>query len=127
MNTPDRGLSLKKDAAAILVGGLPWEIFPKAAQKLILAAVTELSAPDLPAPVSCIRMQRFYDPALLKKHRSLLRFCSRTAAQTEQRVIALLSDALQIHDDLESYYIRALNPAFLDRTAEALMKEIAAR
>jgi hypothetical protein len=95
------------------------------AQQLILAAVTELSAPDLPAPVSCIRMQRFYDAALLKKHRSLLRFCSRTAAQTEQRVIALLSDALQIHDDLESYYIRALNPAFLDRTAATMIQRIA--
>ena len=63
--------------------------------------------------------------ALLKKHRSLLRFCSRTAAQTEQRVIALLSDALQIHDDLESYYIRALNPAFLDRTAATMIQRIA--
>ena len=31
--------TLKKDADAILVGGLPWEIFPAAAQKLILEKV----------------------------------------------------------------------------------------
>ena len=31
--------TLKKDADAILVGGLPWEIFPKAAKKLILEKV----------------------------------------------------------------------------------------
>lgn len=31
--------TLKKDADAMLVGGLPWEIFPKAAQKLILEKV----------------------------------------------------------------------------------------
>ena len=31
--------TLKKDADAILVGGLPWEIFPKAAKKLIIEKV----------------------------------------------------------------------------------------
>ena len=31
--------TLKKDADAILVGGLPWEMFPKAAKKLILEKV----------------------------------------------------------------------------------------
>ena len=58
--------------------------------------------------------------------RSLIRFCSKTAAHTEQTVIALLSDALRIHDELETYYISALDPAFLDQTAARIIAEIGA-
>ena len=93
-------------------------------QHLTVAAVTGSAPPDLPSPVSCIRMQRFYDADILRKHRSLIRFCSKTAAHTEQTVIALLADALRIHDELETYYISALDPAFLDQTAARIIAEI---
>lgn len=97
------------------------------AQKRILAAVTDPVQPGLPEPVSVLRMQRFYDAAILRKHRALIRFSSKTAAATEEKVIALLKDALQIHDALEAYYIRALNPAFLDRKADGIIAGIRSR
>ncbi len=92
--------------------------------RLMLAAVTDTKQADLPVPVSTVRMQRFYDAELLRKHRSLIRFCSRTAALTEQRVIGLLADALRIHDALEAYYIGAIDTGFLDSTAARLTDAI---
>ena len=107
--------------------GMPPVMLILPGQRLILAAVTEPGRNGLPEPVSVIRMQRFYDPAVLRKHRALVRFSSKTAAMTQQKVIALLADALQIHDELESYYIRALNPAFLDKKTAALIADIRSR
>lgn len=97
-------------------------IFP--ALRFAVVTVTDAAAPDLPASVSCIKMQRFYDAAVLRKHRSLIRFSSKTAAQTEQKVTALLAEALCIHDQLESYYVRALDTAFLDRKAAGIIADI---
>ena len=96
-------------------------------QRLILAAVTESAPSDLQVPVSCIRMQRFYDADLLRRHRALIRFSSKTAAVTTQKVIDLLADALRIHDELESYYIAALDHTFLDQTAARIIADIQSR
>lgn len=97
------------------------------AYKLVIAAVTDAAPAEFPTPVSSIRAQRFYDAAVLRKHRALIRFGSKTAAQTVQKVTDLLSDALRIHDALESYYIRALNPQFLNQKAEELIQDIQQR
>ena len=95
-------------------------------QKLIFAAVTDCRQPELPVPVSAVHMQRFYDAAKLRQQRSLMRFCAKTAAAAEEQVILLLAEALRVHDALEKYYIRALDTAFLDRTAESLTERIRA-
>ncbi len=95
--------------------------------KLVVAAVTEASLPEFPTPVSSIRAQRFYDAAVLRKHRSLIRFGSKTVAQTVQKVTDLLSDALYLHDALESYYIRALNPQFLNQKTDDIIADIQQR
>lgn len=95
-------------------------------QKLIFAAVTDCRQPELPLPVSVVHMQRFYDAAALRRQRSLMRFCAKTAASAEEQVVLLLAEALRVHDALERYYIRALDTAFLDRTAERLIGRITA-
>ncbi len=95
-------------------------------QRLIFTAVTDCRQPELPAPVSVMHMQRFYDAAKLRQQRSLIRFCAKTAAAAEEQVIMLLAEALRVHDALEKYYIRALDTAFLDRTAASLTERIRA-
>ena len=122
----------EKGAVCEVTQALTWPDFPPVTlilpqQRLILALVTDAAQPGLPVPVNCIRMQRFYDPALLRRHRSLIRFCSKTIAKTEQKITELLADALQIHDELETYYIRSLDPQFLDRKAEAVIRDIRRR
>lgn len=97
------------------------------AQKLVLAAVTEAVQPELPKPVSIIKMQRFYDAEILRQQRSLLRFCTKTAAATEEQVIALLAEALRVHDELEKYYIAALDTPALSRITAELITKLKAR
>lgn len=93
-------------------------------QKLAVIAVSALSESALPNPVSVLHMQRFYQQDVLRKQRSLLRFCSRTAASVEAQTIDILAGALRIHDELETHYIGALNPAFLDEKAAELITRI---
>lgn len=92
-------------------------------QKLVLAAA-ESTLPEVPKPVTVIRMQRFYDAEKLRDQRTLLRFCAKTAAATEEQVIELLAEALRVHDELERYYIGALNTAFLDQKAAEIIEKI---
>lgn len=103
------------------------------AYRLIIAVDaddTNAEPADFPAfssSVNCIRMQRFYDAAVLRKHRALIRFCKKAAAQTVQKVTELLADALNMHNALESYYIRALDTQYLDRKADELTADIRQR
>ena len=80
--------------------------------------------PEPQKPVSVIRMQRFYDPAILRDHRNLLRFCRKTAGTITAQTVKLLMQALRIHDALESYYIRAIDHAFLDAKADAIISAV---
>lgn len=74
-----------------------------------------------------IRMQRFYDTSVLRQQRSRARFCSRMAAALETETAAILADALRVHDELERYFIGALDTAFLDGVTERLIGEIKER
>ena len=96
-------------------------------QKLTVAAEHALPADPAVSPVSVIRMQRFYHSEMLRRHRTLLRFCKKTAESAEMRTAELLAEALRVHDALEAYYIRALHQPFLDRTAAELIDRIRAR
>ena len=93
------------------------------AQKLVLAAA-ESTLPELQKPVTVIRMQRFYDAEKLRKQRTLLRFCAKTAAAAEEQVIGLLAEALRVHDELERYYIGALDTDYLDQKAAEIIEKI---
>lgn len=88
-------------------------ILPECGTALILAP--EGTDPAVPQPAGVLRMQRFYDPAKLRGQRSLVRFCNKTAAELKQQTAAILADALRLHDELESYYIGALDLPALDR------------
>ena len=78
---------------------------------------------ELPAP-TVIRMQRFYRQDALHAHRTLMRFCSKTASAVTAQTVSLLAEALRIHDELESYYITALDPEWLDQKATELAAKI---
>ena len=96
-------------------------------QKLTVAAEHALPADTAASPVSVIRMQRFYHSEVLRRQRTVLRFCKKTAESAEMKTAELLAGALQVHDALEAYYIRALQRPFLDRTAAELIDRIRVR
>ena len=79
---------------------------------------------DAASPLSIIRMQRFYDPAVLRTQRELRRFCSKTADSARSQTVALLAEALRVHDALERFYIAALDTAFLNRQAAGMIAGI---
>jgi hypothetical protein len=97
------------------------------AQKLTIVMEHALPADAAAAPASVIRMQRFYSSETLRRQRTLLRFCRKTAEAAEARTSALLAEALQVHDELEAYYIRALQRPFLDQVTADLIEYIRAR
>ena len=104
----------RKDRAAVML------VLPE--QRLVLAVREALPQQIAAEPVSVVRLRRFYDAGLLRQQRSVMRFCEKAAAAAEEKTAALLLDALHIHDELESYYIRMLDTGRLDRKAEALIR-----
>ena len=94
------------------------------AQQLVLAAADALPSEPAQSPVSVIHMQRFYDAEQLRSQRTLLRFSKKTASALEAKTVSLLADALRLHDELEAYYIRALQTPYLDRKAAALTERL---
>ena len=92
----------------------------------VIAGAAGMSAP-LRQPLTAVSMNRFYDAALLKEHRELLRFCTKTAASVEETTVGLLADALRSHDALEDYYIAALHKPYLDRQAAETVRRILSR
>ena len=93
-------------------------------RRLAVIAEAAVHPESLQKPLSAVSMNRFYDAAVLKQHRELIRFCTKTAADVEQRTVGILAEALRIHDELEAYYIAALHKPFLDQKAAELVKRI---
>ena len=79
---------------------------------------------DCPDSAAVTDMKRFYDADMLRQQRNLLRFCRKTADAAANQTAALLLEALQVHDRLETYYIAALDTAFLDKQAAALISRV---
>ncbi len=75
----------------------------------------DISSEDIAKPLSEISLKRFYDAEVLRKHRSLHRFATKNADLLKERVIAVLEDALTVHDMLEKPYINALQHDALER------------
>ena len=97
------------------------------AQHLAVIAENAVPAGSLKQPVTTVNLHRFYHAEALRGQRELLRFCVKTAASAEEKAIGLLAEALQVHDKLEAYYIRALHKPFLDKKAAELVKKILLR
>ncbi len=106
----------RADRAAVML------VLPE--QKLVLAAEDALPRDAETVPVTVLQLRRFYDADLLRQHRALIRFCTKSAAAAEEQTAALLRDALRIHDELEAHYIRVLDTERLDRTADALIDRL---
>ncbi|MBQ8922140.1 MAG: hypothetical protein IJ060_08280 [Oscillospiraceae bacterium] len=96
------------------------------AQRIAVVSEPAIAPGSTKKPVTTINMQRFYRPELLRQQRELLRFCTKTAVSVEARTVEILADALRIHDELETYYIRALSRPFLDKKAAETVKRILA-
>lgn len=93
-------------------------------QRVAVAAAQSVAGIEMQQPVSTVQMQRFYDASVLRGQRRLMQFSRKTAEAVTERVCGILADALKVHDELESYYIGALDHAFLDRKAEELIAAV---
>lgn len=75
-------------------------------------------------PLMQINLHRFYDPAVLRQQRMIHRFSMKSAASLLTQTTALLSEALQVHDDLEQYFIAAQNRTVLQEITDAVCTSI---
>lgn len=74
-----------------------------------------------------LRMQRFYDTAILREKRTLSRFCMKTAQRMMQHTAALLSEALTVHDALEQCYLAGMQREALCDAAQKYIAAVRAR
>lgn len=68
----------------------------------------------IPSPLTEISLKRFYDAEILRRQRTLHRFADQNATLLKARSVAVLQDALTVHDALETPYIEALKRDTLD-------------
>lgn len=66
------------------------------------------------SPLTEISLKRFYDADILRNQRTLHRFADKNATLLKARAVAVLQDALTVHDALETPYIEALKRDTLD-------------
>lgn len=78
-------------------------------------------------PLTEISLKRFYDAERLRSHRALHRFADKNAALLTSRAVAVLQDALTVHDALELPYIEALQRNTLDDIAVTVCNTIRRR
>ena len=73
-----------------------------------------------------IHASRFSDAAALRSHRSRITFSRRTEKELLEEAVAACSDALDVHNELETYYKRAMDFDAVTRLAERTAAEILA-
>lgn len=76
---------------------------------------------DEPVKVDCMR---FYDTATLSRHKNRIAFNKRSRDELISEAVNKLSQAKQIHDELEKYYIEAMNFDAFAEYSEALISDI---
>lgn len=92
-------------------------------QQLVVAAAGQ---PET-AHAAVRSLLRFYDADRLRAQRTLARFCAKNAEALTAQTTAILSDALAVHDALETHYIAALDRTYLDRVTAEIIAAIRAR
>lgn len=75
-------------------------------------------------PSKIIYLSRFYDSEKLKAHKIRLRFLKNAAKELMDEAVSALKEAKKIHDELEKFYIRAMNFEKLGSVSENLIKKI---
>ena len=75
---------------------------------------------------SKVHVSRFTDAAALRAHRSRVTFSRRTEKELLEEAVCACSDALHVHNELETYYKRAMDFDAVTRLAERTAAEILA-
>ena len=75
---------------------------------------------------SKVHASRFTDAGALRAHRSRITFSRRTEKELIEEAVAACSDALHVHNELESYYTHAMDYDAVTRLAEKTAAEISA-
>lgn len=73
-----------------------------------------------------VHASRFTDAAALRSHRSRITFSRRTEKELLEEAVSACSDALSVHNELETYYKRAMDYDAVTRLAEKTAAEISA-
>ena len=73
---------------------------------------------------STIHASRFTDSAAMRDHRSRVTFSRRTEKELLEEAVSACSDALSVHNELETYYKRAMDFDAVTRLAEKTAAEI---
>ncbi|HIZ55250.1 MAG TPA: hypothetical protein H9671_03480 [Firmicutes bacterium] len=76
------------------------------------------------APYRVVHESRFIDMEQLKKHRQRLKFNQKAAGELINEAVLLMQVAKKLHDDLEKYYIRAVNFHQVNQKKEKLLQEL---
>lgn len=76
--------------------------------KLGFMTANDYHKPDI-EPYKIIRSRRFTDPEQLKKSRKRIAFNKKAAAQMLDQAARLLAEAKKLHDQLEDYYVDAMD------------------
>lgn len=71
-----------------------------------------------------IHVSRFLDMDKVKENKQKLAFCKKTITELVDESISLLEKAKAIHDDLEDFYINAMDFVALDAFCEEFSKQI---
>lgn len=77
-------------------------------------------------PEGCakINLSRFYDRSAITRYRSRLKMNRLTMGSLAEEVYETIKSAKAVHDDIEKYYIAAMDFESLDKLAEKLIAEI---
>lgn len=78
---------------------------------------------DIPA-FRAIHSQRFTDNEQIRTKRQRLSFNKKAARELLKEASNILSQALQIHDELESYYINAMDYEKLNEIKQSILKKV---
>ena len=75
---------------------------------------------------SKVHASRFTDAAAMRSHRSRITFSRRTEKELVEEAVSACADALEIHNELETYYKRAMDYDAVTRLAEKTAAEVLA-
>ncbi len=93
--------------------------------ELKIAFVSSSPINSLEIPIAQpINFLRFYEKAFLTQKKQRLAFNKKACDELLAEASSALSNALKIHDDIESYYIKAMDFDGVNSTAEKLISEI---
>jgi hypothetical protein len=71
-----------------------------------------------------VSYKRFTDTALVRKHSARLRFNSRAATELLDEAVMSLANAKSVHDELEKYYVSAMDFDLVHNMAQKLLDDI---